>query len=66
MTLIDSTNERIHKKHLKQYAYTKEMGYVQKLDWLEMMNKRYDQVKCPVCGLYAIFKKKLTNNKRSE
>lgn len=53
-------NSKEHTKHLKQYAFTENMGYVEKLEWLEKMSKKYDQVKCEACGLYAIFKKRKT------
>lgn len=55
-----------HRKHLKRYAYTDEMRYVQHLDWLEMMNKKYDQVKCEVCGLYVIFRRKSRIEERNK
>lgn len=61
--LNQSGDQAAHKKHLKQYAFTNSMGYVEKLDWLEKMSKQYDQVKCEVCGLYAIFKRRESNER---
>jgi len=51
-------SEKIHAKHLRLYRHTDLMGYEQKLNWLEMMNKKYDQLECPECGLFAIFKRR--------
>lgn len=33
-------------------------GYLQAMDWLEWMSARFKQVKCDVCGLWAIWKRK--------
>lgn len=33
-------------------------GYVARSDWLERMAKRYNQLKCANCGLWAIWRKK--------
>jgi hypothetical protein len=34
------------------------VGYIQRGYWLEWMGKRFDQFKCPICGLYKIWKRK--------
>lgn len=52
-------------QHLKRYAHTDDMGYVQRLDWMEMMSKLYKQIKCKECGLFAIWKLK-TSKKYGE
>lgn len=40
------------------YHKSEPEGYVAKLEWLEKMSKRYKQVRCEKCGLYAIWKSK--------
>ena len=34
------------------------VGYIQKMAWLEWMSKKYDQIRCPKCGLFQIWKRK--------
>lgn len=31
-------------------------GYIARHEWLERMAKRYDQIQCPKCGQWAIWK----------
>lgn len=35
-------------------------GYVSYHDWTEMKSKTHKQIRCPVCGLWAVWVKKET------
>lgn len=33
-------------------------GYIAKMNWLEWMSKRYEQLECNRCALWAVWKRK--------
>jgi hypothetical protein len=41
-------------------------GYLQWHEWAEKMLRTHVQVKCPTCGMYAIWKRKRHNRVTSE
>lgn len=48
----------IHNNHLKKYAYSDQMGYMQWHEWAGRMSQLgLRQKKCPECGLFKIWYK---------
>lgn len=50
--IIFKSNKKCHHKEGP-------VGYFAKDTWLEWMSKRFIQLKCPICGLYKIWKRKV-------
>ena len=48
----DCSNKKEHTKHPE--------GYLQHHAWMDKMIKTHKQIRCKGCGLYEIWKKKLT------